>query len=133
MVLAQEVNKPPPYKYLLTYLLVSTATKNSGKSQFNWSCRLLWLHGDHTCNYNPIIGISILGSDYDDYFSQLTLSSNKRNAWFTKCFENIYGCTVIVDCIENVSRTAFRVEGVGQGWYLTPSFTKILPPCNYSL
>ena len=69
----------------------------------------------HVISYNPIIGISILDSDYDDYFSQFTLSTNKCNAWFTKYFENIYGYTAIVDCIENVSRTAFREEGVGQG------------------
>ena len=61
------------------------------------------LYGKNIGSFLGFLPLTNTTSDYDNYFSQLTLSTNKRNAWFTEYFEYIYGCTVDVDCFENVS------------------------------
>ena len=79
--------------------------------------RFLWIASDSWAGSNFIsdtygkyigshLGFSPLSSvdpNYDDYFSRLTLSTNKRNPWFREYFEDYYDCTVNVSCAKNVS------------------------------
>ena len=42
-------------------------------------------------------------SNYNDYFSQLTLSTNKRNPWYAEYYEDYNNCSVNITCLGNVS------------------------------
>ena len=61
------------------------------------------LYGQYIGSFFGFLPLTNFESNYDDYFSQLTLSTNERNPWFTEYIESIYGCTAGVDCVENVS------------------------------
>ena len=44
-------------------------------------------------------------SNFSHHFSQLTLSSNDRNPWFTEYYEGYFNCTVNVSCASDIPVT----------------------------
>ena len=92
--------------------------------------RFLWIASDAWARSSSVVSLfneSLTGlfgfvpltrfdPDFDDYFSLLTLDSNKRDPWFNEFFETVFNCRVNITC--NHSQPITEHPGYKQGNFI---------------
>lgn len=91
----------------------SKIQKSDQSGNFVWIGSSSWIQSTSiTSKYTDIIAgawgfeaLTNTGSNFDEYFSQLTISSDERNPWFREYFEDYYNCTAGISCINSTPVT----------------------------
>ncbi len=98
-------------QFMEQFSSIQRADNNS--RSFLWIASSSWGQAESIYTSYPDIITGLLGfealtkneSNFNNYFSQLSLQSNKRNPWFSKYYEDYVNCTRGESCEENVPVT----------------------------
>ena len=104
--------------------LLTRIAESSARHRFTWIASDAWARSINTVHrFNEtaagLFGIAPLTSpiaEFQDYFSSLTISSNKRNPWFPEFYAAFVNCTLNDTCDENLNIT--RLPKYEQGNFI---------------